>query len=62
VPGTQVIFDDFVGELGFYRACQFAVEGELPKVILKEGKPAVERSLEEAILASKKIITEKEEK
>lgn len=62
VPGTQVVFDEYVGARGFYRACEFAVTGELPKIILKEGKPTKERTLKEALAEAKKLLKEKEVK
>jgi phosphoribosylcarboxyaminoimidazole (NCAIR) mutase len=62
VPGTQVVFDEYVGAKGFYRACDFATLGELPKIILKKGKPIVERSLEEAMEAAKEKLKETEVK
>ncbi len=49
VPGTQVVFDEFVGENGFRRACEFAAIRELPEIDLKPGKPVIIRSLEHAI-------------
>lgn len=49
VPGTQVVFNDFVGEKGFLKACQFAVEGELPEIKLKPPKPPKERTLAGAL-------------
>jgi phosphoribosylcarboxyaminoimidazole (NCAIR) mutase len=56
VPGTQVVFDNlenlFVGSTGFLLACQFAVEGELPIIKLKDPKPPITRTLEEALEAS----------
>lgn len=53
VPGTKVIFKDevgqFVGALGFMRACRFAAIRELPKIALPEPKPIMDLTLEEAI-------------
>jgi len=43
VPGTQVIFraseedDQFVGPAGFWQACRFAIDGDLPEI--KQPKP-----------------------
>lgn len=38
VPGTQVIFDDIVhvGARGMLYACEFAVEGDFPKITLPD--------------------------
>ena len=53
VPGTQVVFKDeagqFVGPLGFSRACKFAANRELPKITLPEPKPTMDLTLEKAI-------------
>ena len=49
VPGTQAVFDNFVGEEGFLKACQFAVEGELPQIEYRSAPPRVERTLERAL-------------
>lgn len=62
VPGTQVVFEEFVGASGFTRACQFAVESDLPKIELKPGKPVVVRTLEQALKEAEKILREKEGK
>ncbi len=62
VPGTQVVFNEYIGAEGFYRACDFAVLGELPKIVLKEGKPVVKRTLKEAIRVAKEKLREKEVK
>jgi len=53
VPGTQVVFDNFVGSEGFLRACQFAVKNELPEITLKSPKTIKERGLFDAIAAAK---------
>ncbi|MEK7142667.1 MAG: AIR carboxylase family protein [Patescibacteria group bacterium] len=57
VPGTQVVFGDaagqFVGADGFWRACQFAIDGELPTIILPEPRPPEHLTLEAAISAAK---------
>lgn len=53
VPGTQVVCDHYVGEEGFLRACKDAAEGELPEIKLKEPKKVIERTLDQAIEASK---------
>jgi hypothetical protein len=54
VPGTQVVFDDFVGLYGFHRACVFAVTGELPQIKLPEPKIHQSLSLADAIALSEK--------
>lgn len=53
VPGTQVVFDDFIGEEGFLKACEFAAEGNLPAIELKKPKSTRVRTLDEAIERSK---------
>lgn len=62
VPGTQVVFEEFVGASGFTRACELAAEGDLPKIELKPGKPVVVRTLEQALKETEKILKEKEGK
>jgi phosphoribosylcarboxyaminoimidazole (NCAIR) mutase len=52
VPGTQVVFENFIGEEGFFKACFFSVEGELPAITLKDPKPPITRTLEEALKAA----------
>lgn len=53
VPGRQVVFGDdegeFVGHYGFYRACRFAIEGELPPIKLPEPRSPKTFTLEEAL-------------
>jgi phosphoribosylcarboxyaminoimidazole (NCAIR) mutase len=49
VPGTQVVFDNFVGAEGFFRACQFTVEGDLPELIRPAKKQTQTLTLREAI-------------
>jgi len=53
VPGTQVVYRDdngpFIGEEGFFRACDFAAYGELPEIELKEPKSVQRRTLEAAL-------------
>ena len=50
VPGTQVVFDNYIGADGFLRACQDAVEGKLPEIKLDPiNKTAVRRDLLTAI-------------
>lgn len=57
VPGTQVIYKDkkdqfFFGSNGFLRACQFAVEENLPEIKLKKAPDTMDLSLEEAFKLS----------
>ena len=54
VPGTQVVFNDYVGEEGFLRACVFAAFNPLPKITLKKPKPTQSRTLNEAIFEAEK--------
>lgn len=49
VPGTQVVFDNFVGLHGFHRACVFAVEGDLPNIFLPQTKFHQSIGLDEAL-------------
>ncbi len=49
VPGTQVIFNDYIGQDGFARACLLAAQGDLKQIFLRVAKPAMNLSLEEAI-------------
>lgn len=60
VPNTQAVFNDFVGAQGFFRACEFAVKRELPKIELKRPKPAIIRTLEDALEEASKRLKEKE--
>ncbi len=50
VPGTQVVFNDYVGSDGFLKACELAVNESLPKISLKEDKPVDEFSLRGALI------------
>lgn len=56
VPGTQVVYGDdqgpFVGSEGFLRACQFAVNGELPVIGLPMPRPEFVRTLAQAVSAA----------
>ena len=57
VPGTQVIFcdetdDPFVGLDGFTRACEHAVNGELPEITVPDKRSQERIPLDEAIAAS----------
>jgi len=58
VPGTQVIFDKDkqFGAEGFTYACHLAVEGNFPEIKIPEGKPAVTRTLQQAIEAINQLI------
>ncbi len=53
VPGTQVVWQDkqvqFVGADGFYRACRFAVTGELPIITIPNPRESHDRTLDEAL-------------
>ena len=49
VPGSQVVFENFCGSEGFFRACKFAVIGNLPLIKIPESKPTATYSLAEAI-------------
>ena len=53
VPGTQVVYKEdgevFIGISGFVSACSFAVYCELPKIELKEPKPIMDLTVEEAL-------------
>lgn len=51
VPGTQVVFNNYIGADGFLQACMAAAEGYsvLPKINLPLPKPGEELTLEQAI-------------
>lgn len=53
VPGTQVVYKDdagiFFGNHGFLRACQFAIEGNLPLVHKPQPRVVEKFTLEEAL-------------
>ncbi len=52
VPGTQVIYKDFVGPNGFLKACELAISPELdtfPDIKIPDPKAAEDLSLDEAI-------------
>jgi len=55
VPGTQVIFDDYVGHIGFYRACKRAIEGNFPAIKAVQDKPIKIRTLEDALETAKSL-------
>ncbi len=52
VPGTQVIFNDYVGEAGFTQACLDAVKDSLTELYLKPIKPPQRLTFEEALALS----------
>lgn len=49
VPGTQVVFDNYVGNDGFYRACVCAYKGELPKVKARLPKSTTRITINKAL-------------
>ena len=49
LPGSSVVFHNFVGEEGCLRAAQYAAQGRYPLINLKEQKPPVCRSMEAAL-------------
>jgi len=49
LPGVEVIYDDYVGSQGFYRACRDAVQGNLPTIQLPAAKEPLELTLETAL-------------
>ena len=50
MPGHDIVFNNvFIGETGFTKACEFAINGKLPKIAKSTPKPATDRSLEDAI-------------
>lgn len=59
VPGTQVIFRDYVGSRCFLRACQDVVEGELPQIKLKPIPLYNRRTINHACLAAIYLLNEK---
>lgn len=52
VPGTQVVFNNYVGADGFRRACEFAVTGTLPEIKEPEPRPSERFTLEKALAQS----------
>ncbi len=60
VPGTQVIFDNYVGPNGFHRACDRALY-ELPSIELQPEKLIKVRDLEDAISAAEVKIQKNKE-
>jgi phosphoribosylcarboxyaminoimidazole (NCAIR) mutase len=61
VPGTQVVYKDYIGVDGFYMACRDAVEKELPKIKLKDPKPIQTRLLIDALNKAKMSNIKKKE-
>lgn len=55
VPGTQVVFNDYVGEEGFEAAARFVLTKGLPEIVLKEPKKVQQRNLNDTL----KLIEEK---
>lgn len=53
VPGTQVIFNDYIGPDGFVRACLLAIGGELKEITLPAPRPTLDMDLPEAIEKAK---------
>ena len=49
VPGTQVVFDNYVGSDGFERACKFAIAGKLPTITAVAPRATATLTLDEAI-------------
>jgi hypothetical protein len=53
VPGTQVSFGDslgsYIGEGGFFRACENAISGQFPAIKSPSPRAAKRRTLQEAI-------------
>jgi len=48
LPGSEVVFDNYVGQEGCLRAAQDMCKGVYPIIRRKEQKPAVKRTIEEA--------------
>lgn len=55
VPGTQVLFEGFVGEKGFTQAVERAVTGVLPTLKLPEPKPSWHGTADEALELIKQL-------
>ena len=62
VPSTNVIFRDYVGSEGFFRACNDAIYDDLQPIELPSSKPYFRWSLQKAISMAYKKKKEKEEK
>lgn len=54
LPGSEVVFNNYVGAEGCLRATQDAASGIYPVITLKEQKPAVQRSMREALEIGRK--------
>lgn len=50
VPGSQVIFQNFVGPDGFLEACKYAINVPLPKIKLPAAKPTANFTFKQAVL------------
>lgn len=50
VPGSSVVFNDYVGSEGCLQAAKDAVAGEYPVIQLKDQKSAVRRSIDKALI------------
>ena len=56
VPGTNVVFDNYVGSEGFFNACRFAAVGNFPAINLPDPKPAQHYTLTDAIKTANLLI------
>lgn len=54
VPGTQVVYNHYIGEASFTSACLLATGTSLPEIKLKDPKPVHNRTLGEALKFIKK--------
>lgn len=50
LPGSEVVFHNYVGSEGCLSAARHAVMGIYPVITLKDQKPAIRRSIEEAFI------------
>lgn len=55
---TQVAWNNFITSDGFLRAAEFAVHGELPKIILEKDERMVSQTLHEALQSGKSMLHE----
>ena len=62
VPGTKVIFRDYVGSEGFYRACYDAVNDESVQIELAPVKNPLEFTLSDAVARCRELLSEKQRK
>lgn len=62
VPGSQMIFNRYIGEEGFTRACQDALTMELPKIKLTPAKLWERRTFLEAIDKGNELLEEERRK